>query len=112
MTDTVGEQKRLYVHIGGEHGGCYDVGVLKLEGFTLIRDEELALLKRGIAPAVPALTFEQRCKLGRLITAYAKACMNDSWKGSAHPDDRDRIADNVVKANKRLNDFIHKLEHQ
>lgn len=51
-----GEHTQLYVYIPG----CFDVGTISLEGFTLVANKDLALMKAGQPPVDLGLEGDRR----------------------------------------------------
>jgi hypothetical protein len=102
---------------GGEHTdlfvavqGMYDVGTLELKGWTLISNNDLALLKAGIDPAPkPKLERAQVTVLRRLINRYANSAVEAAFAGTQSSDDAAQLRKKAQSARMALDAYINGL---
>lgn len=101
-----GEHTTLYVAVNG----MYDVGTLKLKGWTLISNNDLALLKAGIDPAPkPKLERAQVTVLRGLINRYGQTAVDAAFAGAQWPKDAAQMRKAAKAAHKALNDYLDDL---
>lgn len=99
---------------GGEHQriglivpGIYDVGTIKLEGWTLISNNDLALLKAG-APA-PKLHAAQITTLRRLINDYSMTATDAAFPGELPQKEKMKRRRAASAARRALNNYLEGL---
>lgn len=93
-------------HARGKHVGFHE-GVYNWEAPAALAELFADILyNEGIM-----ITTEQAHKLRALIEQYRDAELNDSWKGSGDPADREQIEQELKETKRDLELFIHELEH-
>lgn len=98
-----GEHQHLHLYVNG----CYDIGTVELEGWTLISNNDLALLKAG-APS-PKLHAAQITVLRRLINDYSTTATDAAFPGDLPQKEKMRRRRAASAARRALNNYLEGL---